>query len=277
MNEKKNIKSLDWNDLKLFLAVAREGGLTAAAQSTQRSPATLGRRMYELERSMERELFIRHDRGYELTQEGKALLDELTLIEHQIHRQTTPANQSARPLVKISAGTWTTLSLIKSLDMLVGSPPDILLRFVSAEKVLDISHREIVIGIRNQRPKEESLVCRKLARVEFAPYATKSAPDFYIKVMADTPSARWIHNNINNKDIACEVNHPRNSLDLALENKGIALLPTFIGDNQTSLQRVGNIVEELGHDQWLVTHHEDRYLPEVRKLIQNIGTILKQS
>jgi DNA-binding transcriptional LysR family regulator len=275
MNEKKNIKSLDWNDLKLFLAVAREGGLTAAAQSTQRSPATLGRRMYELERSMERELFIRHDRGYELTQEGKALLDELTLIEHQIHRQTTPASQSSRPLVKISAGTWTTLSLIKNLDMLVGSPPDILLRFISAEKVLDISHREIVIGIRNQRPQEDSLVCRKLARVEFAPYATKSAPESYIKVMADTPSARWVQNNIGSNDIAYEVNSPRSSLDLALENKGVALLPTFIGDNQTALKRVGNIVEELGHDQWLVTHHEDRYLPEVRKLIQNIGTILK--
>jgi DNA-binding transcriptional LysR family regulator len=272
-----NEKNIDWNDLKLFLAVAREGGLSAAAKSTQRSPATLGRRMYELERSMERELFIRHDRGYELTPEGKALLDELTLVEHQIHRQTTPVNQSARPLVKISAGTWTTLSLIKNLDMLAGSPPDILLRFVSAEKVLDISHREIVIGIRNQRPKEDSLVCRKLARVEFAPYATKSAPDSYIKVMADTPSARWVHNNTSSNDIACEVNNPRNSLDLALEGKGIALLPTFIGDDQPQLQRVGNIIEELGHDQWLVTHHEDRYLPEVRKLIQRIGTALEQS
>lgn len=276
MSEKKNEKSIDWNDLKLFLAVAREGGLSAAAKSTQRSPATLGRRMYELERKMERELFIRHDRGYELTPEGKSLLDELALVEHQIHRQTTPANQNARPLVKISAGTWTTLSLIKNLDMLAGSPPDILLRFVSAEKVLDISHREIVIGIRNQRPKEDSLVCRKLARVEFAPYATKSAPDSYIKVIADTPSARWVQHNIASNDIAYEVNNPRNSLDLALENKGITLLPTFIGDNQTALQRVGNIVDELSHDQWLVTHHEDRYLPEVRRLIQRIGTALDQ-
>ncbi|QRV22975.1 hypothetical protein [Marinomonas foliarum] len=63
---------------------------------------------------------------------------------------------------------------------------------------------------------------------------------------------------------------------MAVESKGIALLPTFIGDTQPSLQRIGNIVEELGHDQWLVTHHEDRYLPEVRKLIQRIGSTLDQ-
>lgn len=94
--------------------------------------------------------------------------------------------------------------------------------------------------------------------------------------MADTPSTRWTHNNISSKDIAYKVNNSKNSLDLALEGKGIALLPTFIGDTQPSLQRIGNIVEELGHDQWLVTHHEDRYLPEVRKLIQRIGSTLDQ-
>jgi len=268
-------KNVDWNDLKLFLAVAREGGLSAAAKITQRSPATLGRRMYDLERGMERELFIRHDRGYELTSAGKLLLEELTQVEYQIHQQIASVAQNSRPLVKISAGTWTTLSLIKNLDKLMDSPSDILLRFVSAEKVLDILHREVVIGIRNQRPKEESLVCRRLAHIEFAPYATKKAPQSWIKVIADTPSARWLNSTVGN-NVVCEVNNPRNSLDLAIESKGIALLPTFIGDAQLQLHRVGNPIDELSHDQWLVTHHEDRYLPEVRQLIQRLCLVLEQ-
>ncbi|MBJ7537267.1 LysR family transcriptional regulator [Marinomonas transparens] len=271
-----NEKDIDWNDLKLFLAVAREGGLSAAAKSTQRSPATLGRRMHELERSMERELFFRHDRGYELTLDGKSLLEELTQVESQILYQTATPEKTSRPLVKISAGTWTTLALLKNLDKLVGSPPDILLRFVSEEKILAISHREIVIGFRNQRPKEDALVCRKLARIEFAPYATESAPDVWIKVVADTPSARWVNSKVG-KNAVCEVSSPRNSLDLALENKGIALLPTFIGDAQPLLQKVGNTIDELSHDQWLVTHHEDRYLPEVRRLIQRLNLIFDET
>ena len=57
----------NWDDLHLFLAVAREGGLSPAARLTGRSAATLGRRMLALERSMGRELFVRHERGYELT------------------------------------------------------------------------------------------------------------------------------------------------------------------------------------------------------------------
>ncbi|WP_104401550.1 LysR family transcriptional regulator [Vibrio penaeicida] len=269
-----NKKNVDWNDLQLFLAVAREGGLSAAVKSTQRSAATLGRRMYALERGIGKELFIRHDRGYELLADGKKLLEELTNIEVKILSLTTPASERAvRPLVKISAGTWTTLFLIENLNSLSEVLPDIRLRFVSTEKTLNITHREVVIGIRNTRPTEETLACRKLKRVDFAPYATHSAQNTWIKVQADVPSARWLERHASD-DVICEVNEPRNSLDLALAGKGIALLPTFIGDAQPSLVRAGAIIDELGHDQWLVTHQDDRYLPEVRGLIDRLCQFL---
>lgn len=268
-----NETNIDWNDLQLFLAVAREGGLSAAAKSTRRSAATLGRRMHVLERGMGSDLFVRHDRGYELTAEGRSLLEALAEIESRLFRLTAPPGRGTRPLVKVSAGTWTTLALIQQLDTLTGTPPDMRLRFVSAEQVLDISHREVVIGFRNRRPTEASLACRKLSRVEFAPYATEDAPGLWIKVLADTPSARWLDRTIGN-DAVCEVNAPRNSLDLALAGKGIALLPTFIGDAQPQLRRLGGTIAELGHDQWLVTHQEDRHLPEVRRAIDRLCRVL---
>lgn len=270
-----NKKNIDWNDLQLFLAVAREGGLSAAVKSTQRSAATLGRRMHALERGLGKELFIRHDKGYELQAEGKALLKELSEIEEKIVNVTTPLTSNAiRPLVKVSAGTWTTLYLIENLNTLMDGISDIRLRFVSTEKVLDITHREVVIGIRNQRPTEETLVCRRLKKVEFAPYSTPNAPDVWIKVLADIPSARWLDKHVGNNTV-CEVNEPRNSLDLALAGNGIALLPTFVGDSQATLVRRGNIVEGLGHNQWLVTHQDDRHLPEVRSLIDRLGKVLE--
>ncbi|TGG95794.1 LysR family transcriptional regulator [Natronospirillum operosum] len=270
-----NETMVEWNDLQLFLAVAREGGLSAAAKSTRRSAATLGRRMLALERGMGRDLFVRHDRGYELTFEGRALLESLTEIEPRIYRLTAPARQGTRPLVKVSAGTWTTLHLVQFIDQLTGTPPDLRLRFVSAEAVLDISHREVTIGFRNRRPTEEALVCRKLWRVEFAPYAMEGSQDRWIKVVADTPSARWLERTVGT-DAICEVNSPRNSLDLALAGKGIALLPTFIGAAQPQLRRRGGIISELGHDQWLVTHQDDRTLPEVRRAIDRLYNAMEQ-
>lgn len=266
----------NWDDLHLFLAVAREGGLSAAARASQRSAATLGRRMLALERAMGRELFIRHDRGYELTAEGRKLLDDLTEIETRLLRLSTVPGEVERPLVKVSAGTWTTMVLLEKLEDITGEPADIRLRFMSAENILDIPHREIVIGFRNRRPTEESLAGRKLSRVEFAAYASTTAPERWIKVLADTPSARWLEKSIGNNAV-CEVNAPRNSLDLALAGKGIALLPTFIGDRQTTLQRVGSTISELAHDQWIVTHQDDRHLPEVRRTIDRVCRVLQAS
>ncbi|MCR9134515.1 MAG: LysR family transcriptional regulator [Alphaproteobacteria bacterium] len=266
-------KGADWTDLSLFLAVAREGGLSGAARVTGRSAATLGRRMRSLERSMGRELFVRHDRGYEMTADARKIIDKLTEIEGQIVRLcSVPAGEEC-PLVKVSAGTWTTLALLERLDDITGTPADIRVRFISAEDTLDIPHREVVIGFRNRRPTQDSLAGRKLARVEFAPYAMKSAPDRWIKVLADTPSARWLEKMIGN-DAICEVSAPRNSLDLALAGKGIALLPTFIGDDHKRLQRRGSTIPELEHDQWIVTHQDDRHLPEVRRAIDRLVAVL---
>lgn len=265
--------SVDWSDLQLFLSVAREGGLSAAAKSCNRSPATLGRRMIALEQSLGKELFKRHDRGYELLAEGKTLLAGLTAIESDIAKLIQPATEQQKPLVKISAGTWTTQRLIENVDKLSATLNDARLRFISTEQTLDISHREIVIGIRNQRPVEDYLVCRRLKRVEFAPYAVDASIKYWIKVLSDVPSGRWLDEHVGTNAI-CEVSVPRNSLDLALAGQGVALLPTFIGDEQPKLQRVGKVIETLSHDQWLVTHHEDRYLPEVRNLISQLGQIL---
>ena len=101
-----NEKDVEWGDLLLFLAIAREGGLSPAAKITGRSPATLGRRMLALERATGRELFVRHERGYELTADARVLVDELSDVETRINRVTAPPSQAKRPLVKVSAGLW---------------------------------------------------------------------------------------------------------------------------------------------------------------------------
>ncbi|OKL42262.1 LysR family transcriptional regulator [Pseudovibrio exalbescens] len=265
---------LDWEDLNLFLAVAREGGLSAAANATGRSPATLGRRMLGLERELGRELFVRHGRGYRLTGEGQSLLSELSEVEARIARLSQRSGIEGLPLVKVSAGTWTTLALLRSFANLVGTPPDIRLRFVSGERVMDIAHREAVIGFRNQRPTDKTFAGRKLAKVEFAPFGAPDAPRLWIKVLADTPSARWLAKYAEG-DAVCEVNSPRNALDLALAGQGMALLPTFIGDSEAGLLRAAQVVPELTHDQWLVVHEADRHIPEVRRAIDRMCRVLE--
>ncbi|UWR23640.1 LysR family transcriptional regulator [Sulfitobacter sp. S190] len=274
MNEKAEQHTTpDWSDLQLFVHVAREGGLSPAARATGRSAATLGRRMLALEQALGVELFVRHDRGYALTAQGRALRAELDEVEARLTRVASLRPSAGLPLVKVSAGSWTTLALMPHLAALTGTPADLRLRFIADEHIANIPHREVAVGFRNKRPNEEGLAGRRLQRIDFAPYAAPGAPDRWIKVMADTPSARWLDREIGD-DAICEVSAPRNSLDLARAGIGIALLPRFIGDREEGLEMRGAPIDQLSHDQWIVTHQDDRHLPHVRRAIDRLCAVL---
>lgn len=74
-----------------------------------------------------------------------------------------------------------------------------------------------------------------------------------------------------------EVSNPRNALDLALAGSVKTILPTFIGDAANGLIKITQNIAELEHTQWLVTHQEDRHLPEVRQVIESIHAVLSDN
>ncbi|SLN39923.1 LysR family transcriptional regulator [Ruegeria meonggei] len=270
-----NERDLDWDNLRLFLAVARAGGLGSAAERTGKSAPTLGRRMIELERNLGAELFLRKPRGYDLTEDGQKLLEKAASIEARILPITESSLATAPLLVKISAGTWVTRVLMGAAGKLCGSIP-VRLRFISSEDVLRIGHREAAIGIRNHRPEEISLAGRKTGRVRFAVYAVDKSVSTWARVLSNTPSAIWLRENAQSGD-AIEVTAPQNALDLATAGVARAVLPTFIGNSQRRLKQVSPLIVDLEHDQWLVSHHEDRFLPEVRHVIDRTYAILSEA
>ena len=264
-----NETNFDWDNWRLFLAVARERGLAGAAHVTGKSTATLGRRMLLLERETGRELFYRQPRGYELTEEGQTIFKKMVLLESEMLALGNPAENDFKELVKVSAGSWMTYGLCKNIKNVMKTANDVRVRFLSSEATLDISRRETTIGIRNSRPTQENLVCRKIARVQFASYAVNKNVKNWILVHQDTPSAQWLHAKKGNTALI-EVNSPRNALDLLETKVGCAVLPTFIGDSINSLVRVTPKIGELSHDQWLVTHPDEQFQPSVRKVIDGI-------
>lgn len=262
----------DWDDLRLFLAVARAGGLGAAASATGKSPPTLGRRMLALERRLAQELFHRLPRGYALTDQGRRLVEEVTALESRITPLATV--DAARPLrVKISAGQWVSDLLGRRAASLIGEDR-IALQFIAADHVVDITRREAVIGIRNHRPEQPGLAGRRIGQVQFAIYAADSAITLWARVIGSTPSARWLAETHGTAP-AIEVTNPRNALDLALAGVARAVLPTFVGKTRPGLTQIGAPIAALAHDQWLVTHDDDRHLPEVRRVIARVHATLR--
>ena len=263
----------DWDDLRLFLAVAREGGLAAATDVAGKSAPTLGRRMLVLERRLGSDLFRRLPRGYALTEAGKKLLAEAEDLESRIQPIMDIDPAQAMPIVKVSAGTWVTRLLCEKVADLIGPDP-IRLSFIAADEVVDIGRREALIGIRNRRPDGPGLAGRRITRIGFAIYATDDTVRTWARVIGTTPSAMWVDDRIGG-GASIAVTSPRNALDLALTGAARVVLPTFIGSRYDALEQISPEIADLEHDQWLVTHHEDRFIPTVRKVIDRIHRILK--
>ena len=75
---------MDWNDLRHFLEVARLGSVTQAAKALGTSQATVARRVAALEEGLKTKLFVRHQNGYVLTDEGRDVLAPAQAAEENV-------------------------------------------------------------------------------------------------------------------------------------------------------------------------------------------------
>jgi len=122
----------DWNDLKLFLFVARHKGLSGAAREAGLSAATLGRRMQALEQATGIEIFHRHARGYDLTERGEALLARVAALDADVRPIFARDQSHAQTLVKFSGGHWTLHALAPHVPSICQAAPNAMLRLISA-------------------------------------------------------------------------------------------------------------------------------------------------
>lgn len=274
---------LSWDELRLFLAVARLGGLSAAAAKTGLSPATLGRRMAALEAGIGTALFERSPKGYRTTPAGEDLLERAAEVEAAMARleRWRQGSVGAR-VVRISAGAWTSAFLAAQVGALWQADDPFQIELVTAAARVDIGRRAADLGIRNARPTERWLAARRIGRVAFALYSGRRlingvAAGLFVGVSgegAETPSGRWLRARHEDR-IAARGNDPMSVRELAAAGAGLAVLPCFIGDGDARLVRVAAPIAELASEQWLVMHHEGRHEPAVRTVGERIAALMR--
>ncbi|QHQ34937.1 LysR family transcriptional regulator [Algicella marina] len=267
----------NWNDLALFAAVARAGGLTGAVAATGASAATLSRRMKALESSLSRRLFVHGRQGYVLTSDGRALLEKAEKVEAAfVDVQAWQAQQAGPPRVRISAGNWTALLLSENILSFWSPSAQWVPEFVANVLPLDIARREIDVGIRSRRPEQPWLAGQKTAEVDFATYGKSPDVTGWIGTSdtAAVGSTRWVELN-HGADIVTRVNDPYLAFSLARSGVGRIVLPVFAG-NFSGLQQLSEPIPELHREEWMVTHHEGRYEPAVRAALRSLALFLKR-
>lgn len=264
------------------MQVARHGGLSGASAVSGLSPATLGRRMLDLEEAVGRSLFVRSRTGYRLTSDGSTLFSQIMEMEGTIRRIESWKHEGVNaPLVRVACGTWLAWMFTRNLSLIRTEQDNFRLDFYVAERRASLAHRESDIGIRAFEPQEPNLAATKLGDVAYAAYRARSAhpsmADRWLAVSEeDAISAylRWPHEERADQ-IMVTVNRPRSLRDLALAGAGTAVLPCFVGDQDMRLERVGDEIASLRHTQWVVMNNDDRHRREIRAVVDRMVRFVK--
>lgn len=271
-----------WDDLRLFLDVARLGGLSAATGTTGLSAATLGRRITALERQLGEPLFARSQTGYRLTPAGEALLARAEDVETaMLSLKRWKEGAIGERVVRVSAGAWTSAFLGSHIGTLWSVEDRFGLELVTANEKIDIGRRNADLGIRNQRPSEQWLAGRLIGKVAYGLYSGLNlvngiAAGYFVGIAGDgaqTQSARWMQARHGDR-IAVRGNDSMSVRELVAAGAGLSVFPCFVGDSDPRLIRVAPLITELETDQWLVSHHEERHTPAVRAVADRIGKLM---
>lgn len=274
-----------WDDLRLFLDVARLGGLSAATETTRLSAATLGRRVTALERQVGEPLFHRSQSGYRLTQAGEDLLARAEDVEAAMQSlKRWKEGAVGERVVRLSAGSWTSVFVSSHVGDIWTVEDRFGLELVTAMEKVDIGRRNADLGIRSARPTEQWLAGRMMGRVAYAIYSGLNLVNgikagYFVGVVGEggqTHSARWMQARHGDR-IAVRGNDAMSVRELVAAGAGMSVFPCFVGDSDPRLVRVAPPITELETDQWLVSHHEERHEPSVRAVADRIVALMRQA
>jgi DNA-binding transcriptional LysR family regulator len=280
---------LDWNDLRYFLSVARNGSTLAAGKDLRVSQTTVARRIAALERALGLPLFEKRQAGYALTPAGENLVEQAERVELAAAGFADAAAARTRDLrgtVKISAEEiFATTLMAPMLRELRDLHPDIHIELDTTSGLRDLGAGEADVALRSTSgPQPAGIVGRQLGDDDWAFYCNQAYADRY-GVPASLQELRkhalvgggggnlWRHYQafLQRLDLEDRVTMHCDSspglLSAVRAGVGIAVLPCVVADADADFIRC--LPPRAGHGRvmWLITHDRVRHDPRVRAVI----------
>lgn len=282
---------LDWNDLRYFLAVARDGSTLAAARELRVSQTTVARRIAALEEALGVRLFEKRQAGYSLTPDGQSLLGRAEEVETALNGFTDAASAKSRDVsgvVKITTEEVYAITLLAPLlTELHRLHPEIMIDLDTSQAVRDLGKGEADISLRSTKSgfqQPAGLVGRQLCIDDWALYCSRdyAARNGIPRKRADLKKHPfigggggnlWIHYQAWLQSLGLEsqvaMHHATSGglLSGVRSGFGIAVLPCIVADADPDLVQCVPPRGDHGRILWLFTHERVRHTPRVRAVI----------
>jgi DNA-binding transcriptional LysR family regulator len=279
---------VQWDDLRFFLAVARQGSLSAAARTLRVAQPTVGRRITAFERRLGARLFVRAPSGRVLSPTGRTLLAHAVRMEHEALAAETAAagrDEGLSGRVRITASEWMVRSVLgPALTPFLGRHAGLCLDLVADTRPLNLGRREADLAVRPARFAHQEVFQRALAVVAFGLYASEpylarhGVPDFARRSaghallamsedMRTIVDVKWLPPLVGQARIAAFVNGREPMATMAAAGLGLACLPRILGDATPGLRLLPTPGARPERTLWLGAHRDARSIDRVRATI----------
>lgn len=264
-----------WDDVRVFLAVHRLGSHKRAARQLGVNATTVGRRIGALEQSLGARLFARTPEGLHTTAAGLGLVshaERMELEALELQRELAGADRRLEGLVRVTASDGLLhYVLLPALAEFRRAHPALALELRSDTRVLDLSRREADVALRLLRPKEPSLVARRLGVLQLALFASReylqsrgaprglgalSAHDWigFDAALDELPQVKWLRRSVPELRYVLRTNTTTAQVVACAEGHGIALLPVIVAAREPRLERLLPRLVGPARELWGVTH-----------------------
>ena len=285
---------LDWQDIQIFLEVARSQRLTDAARRLGLDHSTLSRRTRRFEQKLNTQLFERSTHGYHLTEAGQQLLahaEEMARHAFEAGESLTDKNHQISGQIRLGVtegfGTWVIAPLLSAF---CSRHPGVTLDLLALPRVVNLSRHEADLAITVERPVSPGLVISRLCDYRLRLYASEG----YLarlgtpQRLAELGKHRligYVDDLIFSEQLSyleplldpTVIGHPGPHFAMrstsvttqhaaCLHGAGLAVLPCFMAETSAPLVRV--LAEEVAIDRqfWITARQEQRRLARVRLL-----------
>lgn len=278
--------AVDWEDVRVFLALARHGSLSAAARTLAVTHATVSRRLRSLEASIGGKLVERRPEGFVLTPVGIRTLDAAGDMDSAAQTlghgdlDGTPTG-----LVRVNAPPGLALGfLIAQLAEVAFRYPALDLDIATNLRAISLERHEADIAIRIDRPGDGDMIARSIGSIHYGFYGTDQAcrrveagsdPAFigFNEADAFVPEAGWLARQFPRARLVLRANNHVAQAIAARSGAGLVLLPHYIGRNEPALRPIDLGAAPAPRDLFILTRRRDRTALAIRVISDEIVRI----
>jgi len=275
---------MNWDDVRIFLAVARTGQILAASRRLGLNHATLSRRLTSLEESLQSRLFVRRTNGCELTAEGEVFLASAERMETEmlsVQANLGRTDTAIAGTVRVGAPDGFGVSfLAPRMGRLIERHPELKIQLVPVPRSFSLSQREADIAITLERPEQGRLVSAKLTDYTLGLYASRSYAELnslptdaeglkqhrrigYVEDLIFSQSLNFTGEVMRNWNAAFEISSATGQTEAVLSGAGIGILHDYIARQHPELVRILPDVS-IRRAYWTTFHESARELVRVR-------------